>query len=305
MLGDSPTFNASVDRWKILDKLLSVPRTRLPLHSGSPGGPAYFAAAVPLRTSDHRADTASVPRQRSHAQRRPSGIKTTIAHDMRIRAQSFDMLRTQVLRNGNQGLAGAWVTSPTAGCGKTVVSTNLALSIARHNRPVLLVDMDLQKPQVANYLGLNCKQGVLSVLEGRTDFASSVIEARIKNQIMSVLPCEASTLNSSEWMASRPMDAIMQQIKRDYKDCVVIFDLPPVLAGDDVITILPQLDCVLFVAAVGTTTVSDIKESNKHLEMTSVVRFVLNKSAEMPATYYSRYAEALYREHKKRKRRAK
>ncbi len=192
------------------------------------------------------------------------------------------------------------VTSPTAGCGKTVVSTNLALSIARHNRPVLLVDMDLQKPQVANYLGLNCKQGVLSVLEGKTDFASSIIEARIKNQTMSVLPCEASTLNSSEWMASRPMDAIMQQIRRDYKDCVVIFDLPPVLAGDDVITILPQLDCVLFVAAVGTTTVSDIKESNKHLEATSVVRFVLNKSAEMPATYYSRYAEALYREHKKR-----
>jgi Mrp family chromosome partitioning ATPase len=227
-----------------------------------------------------------------------------IAHDIADpRAKSFDMLRTQVLQAMELK---SWqmlgVTSPTAGCGKTVLAINLAMSIARQNRPVLLIDLDLQKPQVANYLGLAGKQGLLSVLEGRTDFASSIIEARVRSQRMSVLPCEASTLNSSEWMASRSMDAVMQQIKRDYKDCVVVFDLPPVLAGDDVITILPQLDCVLFVAAVGTTTVSDIKEANKHLELASIVRFVLNKSAEMPATYYSRYAENLYHAHKKRRR---
>lgn len=271
-------------------------------------GPPISQQQSPLRTSDFIAPTPPQFRGREAAL---DGdyleSKRIIAHDIADpRAKSFDMLRTQVLQAMEiKDWQVLGVTSPTAGCGKTVVSTNLALSIARHNRPVLLVDMDLQKPQVANYLGLSCKQGVLSVLEGQTDFASAIIEARIKNQTMSVLPCEASTLNSSEWMASRPMDAIMQQIKRDYKDCVVIFDLPPVLAGDDVITILPQLDCVLFVAAVGTTTVSDIKESNKHLEMTSVVRFVLNKSAEMPATYYSRYAAALYREQKKKKRRVK
>ena len=68
-------------------------------------------------------------------------------------------------------------------------------------------------------------------------------------------------------MTSRAMDDILQDIKRDFKDWTVIFDLPPVLAGDDVISILPHLDCVLFVAAVGTTTMSEIKESNKHLEL--------------------------------------
>ena len=50
--------------------------------------------------------------------------------------------------------------------------------------------------------------------------------------------------------------------------------------------------CVLFVAAVGTSTGSEIKESNKHLESAAIVQFVLNKSSDFPATYYSRYAES-------------
>src|SRR4051794_28622228 len=85
-----------------------------------------------------------------------------------LRARSFDMLRTQALQsmdaNGWQLLA---VTSATAGCGKTVTACNLALSIARlPERSVMLVDLDLRKPKIANYLGINQKSGVLSVLQG-------------------------------------------------------------------------------------------------------------------------------------------
>ena len=217
-----------------------------------------------------------------------------IAHDIGDpRSKSFDMLRTQVLQSMESK---SWrllgVTSPTAGCGKSVVSINLAFSMARQkNRPVLLVDLDLQKPQVANYLGFSCDQGVLSTLEGKTDLHSSVIRARIGEQSLCVFPCESATLASSEWMASPAMDALLKQIRRDFRDWTVIFDLPPVLAGDDVITILPQIDSTLFVAAVGHTTVSDIKESNKHLETAPIIRFILNKSSEAPAAYLSRYAE--------------
>ena len=244
-------------------------------HTGAPGAPQVRGKEVTLN--------------RAHLE-----SNRIIGHDIADpRSKSFDMLRTQVLQSMEMK---SWqllgVTSPTAGCGKTVVSINLALSIARQqDRSVLLLDLDLQKPQLANYLGLSCDQGVLSILEGQTDLPSSIIQARIGKQQISVLPCEAATLNSSEWMASRSMNALLQDIKRDFRNWTVIIDLPPVLMGDDVISILPKIDCVLFVAAVGTSTISDIKESNRHLESTSVVRFVLNKSSDLPAAYYSRYAE--------------
>ena len=77
----------------------------------------------------------------------------------------YDMLRTQVLQEMDKK---SWqflaVTSPTAACGKTVTACNLAISIARlPERSVLLVDLDLRKPMVANYHWALKMVGVCSV----------------------------------------------------------------------------------------------------------------------------------------------
>jgi capsular exopolysaccharide synthesis family protein len=215
-----------------------------------------------------------------------------IAHDIRdLRSRSFDMLRTQILQSMD---IRSWqflgITSATAACGKSVVATNLALSIARQpERSVLLIDMDLQKPQVANYLGLNSDRGIVSVLAGKTTLQDALVSARIRNGEILVLPCEMPTANSSAWMASRAMDALLQEIKRNFPNWTVVIDLPPILASDDVISILPRLDCVAFVVGAGTTTTEEIKECNRHLESAEVVRVILNKSEDAGARYYYSY----------------
>ena len=61
------------------------------------------------------------------------------------------------------------------------------------------------------------------------------------------------------------------------------------MASDDVISILPRLDCVAFVVGAGTTTAEEIKECNKHLESAEIVRVILNKSEDAAATYYYSY----------------
>ena len=198
------------------------------------------------------------------------------------------MLRTQILQSMDlkewQILA---VTSPTPGCGKTLTSLNLALSIARQReRSVLLVDMDLQKPQIANRLNIRTEQGLLSVLEGNATVAEATTRVRIGSLALAVLPCEKATLQSSEWMASSAMSALLRELKQSDRTRIIILDLPPMLTGDDVLSILPQVDCVLFVAAVGSSTISEIKECNKHLQSTSVVRIVLNKVSETGPSYY-------------------
>jgi protein-tyrosine kinase len=243
----------------------------------------------------HRRSEFATPEDGSGAQIQETVLDSAHLQSKRIishlitdpRSRSFDMLRTQVLQSMDlKGWKTLAVTSPTPACGKTLTALNLTLSIARQpERSVLLVDLDFRKPQVATCLGLKCDEGVLSVLEGRTTLSDAIIPARVDNLRFMVLPTP-STIRSSELISSRAMGAMLEDIRREYHSKTIILDLPPILSGDDVIAILPQMDCVLLVAAVGTTTVSQIKECNKHLQSAEVVRIVLNKVLETSADHY-------------------
>jgi hypothetical protein len=97
-------------------------------------------------------------------------------------------------------------------------------------------------------------------------------------------------MRSSEFMASRQMGALLHDIRRSFPGWTIILDFPPILAGDDFITALPQVDCVLFVVGAGLSTKSEIKDCNKHLDTASVIRVVVNKAIDATATqYYARY----------------
>ena len=204
------------------------------------------------------------------------------------RSKSFDILRTQILQIMDQK---RWrcigVTSPTQGCGKTVMAFNLAFSIARQEgRSVLLVDLDLQRPQVANYLGIACQRGMVGVLEGRTTPREAIISAYLGDYQCAVLPAEAPTLHSSELIASRNTRTILEDIKAQSGSRIAVLDLPPTLSGDEVISIAPLIDCVLLVAAVGRSTQHEVKECMRLLQSTEIARIVLNKSSEATVDQY-------------------
>jgi capsular exopolysaccharide synthesis family protein len=247
---------------------------------GSPlaaDGPSQRSSESPFKEVRLRPDHLEAHRIVAHGTSSPNG-------------RYYDMLRTQVLQEMDKK---SWqflaVTSPTAGCGKTVTSCNLALSISRlPQRSVLLVDLDLRRPAVGKYLGIGDNGGILSVLEGRAALSSAVVQASIGPNNILVLSGSVSA-NSSEWMASQTMGALLQTIKRDFRSRIVIFDLPPMLLGDDVISILPRIDATLLVAGVGSTSLSDIKECQKHLRRSPVVRVVVNKATESVGSYYGHY----------------
>jgi hypothetical protein len=211
-----------------------------------------------------------------------------IGHDVTdARAKSYDILRTHVLQTMDLH---SWhllgVTSPTKACGKTLTSINLALSISRQmERAVLLIDMDFRKPQLASRLGVTSDVGLLDVLDGRIPVAEAMFEVHAGRHSIVVMPTDPTDV-SAELMASRAMQAFIQQLRRHFRSYVVILDLPPVLVSDDVTALLPQIDCALLVAAVGTSTVSEIEECGRHLQSTNLVRIVVNKVPESKKMYY-------------------
>ncbi len=204
------------------------------------------------------------------------------------RSRPYDMLRTQVLQSmGAAGWKVLGITSPTPGCGKTLTAINLAFSIARQlDQSVVLVDFDLQKPQIANSLGLvPLAGGVLDLLQERSSLASVAVPVRAGRQRIVVLPT-AATKESSELMSSRAMRNLLQDLKRTYQSHIIIVDLPPLLSSDDVIAILPQIESILLVAAVGQTKASEVEECNRHLKSSHLVRLVVNKATDANSNYY-------------------
>lgn len=235
---------------------------------------------------------------RGRAPTRPTEVQLNAAHLERMRIVAhgsnnatghyYDMLRTQILmemdKNGWQFLA---VTSPTPDCGKTVTACNMAMSVARlPERAALLVDLDLHKAKVADYLGIEPRANILSVLEDESSLSGTVIQAYTGPKEIIVLPGASSTPSASEWMASQSMANLLQAIKRDFRSRTVIFDLPPLLVGSDVISILPLMDAVILVVGVGTTTSNDVKQCQKHLERANLVRVVVNKITDPTEAYY-------------------
>jgi protein-tyrosine kinase len=210
-----------------------------------------------------------------------------VSHDADdLRSRAYDVLRTHVLRSMNQrGWRILGVTSPTSGCGKTLTAVNLAFSIARmQGRSVVLADLDLRKPVVAQRLGLpNRGLGLVEVVKGQATVRDAMMVARTGNQLIHLLHSR-TTKGAAELMASHAMQDLLQELKREHQ--TVILDLPPILAGDDVMCLLPQVDCVLLVAAIGLSKASEVEESLRHLESTPLIRLVVNKATDDESNYY-------------------
>ena len=225
-----------------------------PKRSVSENSSANPPRATAYSAGFHGATTAGLDYQVQETELNPKVLQARriVAYDgSDQRSRPYDMLRTQVLQNMD---ANGWkvlaVTSPTPKCGKTLTAINLAFSMARQpERSVALIDLDLLRPRVSSYFGLMPPyEGVVGVLEERTSLRDAAVPVRAGNQRMVIVPTAAAR-QSAELMSSRPMGNMLRDLRASFQ--IVILDLPPILSSDDVIALLPQVDCVLLVASVG------------------------------------------------------
>lgn len=201
---------------------------------------------------------------------------------------AYKMLRTRVLQrlrsNNWQKLA---ITSPRANAGKTLTAINLAISLAREpNQQVILVDLDLRNPKIGKYLGLDPKYGLGSHFKQDVGIEEVLLKPTNLPRLY-ILPGGDRSEHSSELLASQKMATLTQTLISTSPSTIVIFDMPPLLEADDMLTFMPQVDALLFVVAQGETTQSDLERSIELFSELNVLGTVLNKSGdEAPSEYY-------------------
>jgi protein-tyrosine kinase len=203
----------------------------------------------------------------------------------RVGLTAYKMLRTQVLqRMTTRGWNALAITSPAPADGKTLTSINLAISLARElHHTVLLVDMDLRNPTIHRYFGIEVKKGISDYLLHGAPLEEVMMNPGIERLVL--LPGRVSLENSSEYLASPQMGALVQQLKSRYPSRMVLFDLPPVLSSDDALSFSPFVDAFLLVRD-GKSARNELEHAIELLKDTTVLGTVLNDSNEKISAYY-------------------
>lgn len=219
---------------------------------------------------------ASLPQVRVEAWHLAAGRIVTAGGDDPARSP-FDMMRTRVLHhlreNGWTTLA---ITSPTPGGGKSVVALNLAFSLAnREDCRVAVLDLDLRSPRLAALLGTRNPPSMEAFLTGRAGLEDVFSRPRPNLAVA----CNSRKVRLAAELLQGPDAArTFREMKQKLSPDVVICDLPPMLANDDMMAFLPNVDCAILVAEAEVNTLDEVDVCEHELaEQTNVLGVVLNK----------------------------
>jgi len=204
----------------------------------------------------------------------------------RAALRAYKIMRTRLLQrlaqNNWQSLA---VTGTDAGQGKTLTAINLAIALAQDpNTSVLLVDLDLQRPMIGTYMGMTFKHGLGEYLIGEAELDQIIYDPGIER--LAVIPNSSSFEHSSERLTGPRMLELQSFVNAESPPRIVIYDMPPLLLSDDVLTFAPQVDGLLLVVSEGFTSRSSLKKSKEILAEMNVIGVVLNRSTERAAAAY-------------------
>jgi Mrp family chromosome partitioning ATPase/capsular polysaccharide biosynthesis protein len=191
----------------------------------------------------------------------------TVAEPAGPSAESFRLLRTNLdFANLQRKARTILVTSALEGEGKTTTAANLAVTLARAGRSVVLVDLDLRRPTVQRFFGIDGAPGLTNVVLGelpldealRPDIAhaAGVInrnrngngngsQGPLAEGRLEILPAGSLPPDPGEFVEEPAVSRLLAELRERAE--YVIVDSPPLLALGDARSLSGRVDGVLLV----------------------------------------------------------
>ncbi len=167
---------------------------------------------------------------------------------MSLTAESYKSMVTSILLSHRAHPAVILVTSALSGEGKTTVSTNLAIVLARLRRRVLLVDTDLRRPSIHRAMRLSAKAGLGALLRKSAAFEEVVVNCPdIPN--LFVLPAAPINLPEDTELLVSGFKELVDRWREQFDH--IIIDTPPVLSMTDAVRMSVEADSVILVIRAG------------------------------------------------------
>jgi polysaccharide biosynthesis transport protein len=190
------------------------------------------------------------------------------------------------------------ITSSIPGEGKSTIALNLAVSLADTGARIILVDADLRRPSMANYIGIEGGVGLTTVLIGRAD-VQDVVQP-LGNTTLDLLPAGQIPPNPSELLGSPAMATLLARLEAAYD--MVLLDSAPLLPVTDAAVLSNLASGALLVVSADQIHRAQLQQTLHSLEIAGAHLYgiVLNKVDKVKGGPYSydRYAPVENRKHR-------
>ena len=275
----APTESAELSRREDLIERATGELGRQPTGSGRAVGanPAARDRRAPPAAGTTRSLRIDRNRLRAQSMIIPEEGRTAIA-------ESFRRVKRQILTNLANPKPGAppqnlvMVTSTFPGEGKTFCSINLAISMALEvDRTVLLVDADATKGNVPEMLGFDADRGLMELLlERQLDLPDVLWKTDIGK--LTILPSGAAHRQSTELLGSEAMRQLLHDMAERYRDRIIVFDAPPLLAASEASAVASLMGQIVVVVEAGKTPETALKVALGRIDVSRVTGLLLNKT---------------------------
>jgi capsular exopolysaccharide synthesis family protein len=231
----------------------------------APAPAATPAAAAPARGTPHGHSVDSVSPRNDALVIEEDGANAEVCRHLALR------LRAALDARKARSVA---IVSAERADGKTTVATNLAIAFASlaRSREVALVDFDLRKPSIGQYLNLARHTGIEEVLQGRADLESAAIN--IQHPAIDVFPVVTQQRSAHEIFVLPRVGELVQELERRYQ--IVVIDTPPAPIVPDASLILRHASACVPVVRTGKTRARSLRKLLDCLPPEKIVGWILN-----------------------------
>lgn len=202
------------------------------------------------------------------------------------RAESFRQVRTNLqFAHVSRSSKTVLITSSLPGEGKSTTATNLAIAVAESGQTVVLIEADLRRPRVSEYLGLERDAGLTTALIGQAH-VNDLLQPWGEHGLY-VLTSGQIPPNPSELLGSEAMRILLNELEQAFD--AVIIDAPPLLPVTDAAVLAQQVGGVLLVVGSSKVKAPELQKSLAALEMVDadLLGVVLNLLPSKGADAYS------------------
>ncbi len=262
--------------FKALNKAMSNPEESISAPPSTPGPsvkterqPAPPKVEVPSATMGSMDNTTGINNwdEKLVAFSAPSSVIT----------ENIRHLRNRILHppSGGPALRRVMVTSALPGEGKSMLCSNLAISMAQGlEQHALLVDCDLRRSSLAQMLAVNNSQGLSNFLQHDRELGEVIRQTGLEK--LTLLPSGPRPMNPAELLDSKRVGEMFDELSNRYDDRFIIIDTPPLPMAAETTVLAKQVDGIIIVVRWGRAAREQVRQMTENLKKDKIIGVVFN-----------------------------